>query len=536
MGDFGVLSLLPPLVAIILAIWTKRVILALFAGVWIGGVMASGWNPLGGTTQSLEWIVANATDDWNARILLFDFLIGAGVGLIYKSGGAMAIGKALTKRVKTSRAASLMGWLLGVLVFFDDYTNTIIVGNTMRPITDRTRVSREMLAYIDDSTAAPVAGLALVSTWIGYEIGLIGDSFKDLGVNYGAYAAWMSSVPYRFYSILAIILVFIIAYTQRHYGAMLHAEYRTRTEGKVLRDGAKPMMTTEIDLGAPKEGGTVHFFIWPILALVFITLYGMWYTGGGGETYAAAGSFKDGIMEVLSNSDPATALLWGSFTMVVLAFALVVGTRHMTIEEAETAIVQGMKQMIIANTILVLAWSIKSAADAVGTAPYVVDLAKSAGITGGLVPLIVFLIAMFISFTTGTSWGTFSIMMPIAIPLAYGVTGRVGPEVFAAIGAVFAGGIFGDHCSPISDTTIMSSMFSGSDHIDHVTTQVPYAVTASSVGLILYILFAIGIKSWVVLLPLGIVLLVGAWYFLSEWYGKKYGIPHGKVPTYVVEE
>lgn len=531
MSDFGVLSLLPPLVAIILAIWTKRVILALFSGVWIGGVMVSGWNPITGTTQTLDWIVGNAIDDWNAKILIFDFLIGAGVGLIYKSGGAFAIAKALTKTVKSSRAAALMGWVLGVLVFFDDYTNTIIVGNTMRPITDRTRVSREMLAYIDDSTAAPVAGLALVSTWIGYEVGLIGDSFKDLNVALGPYAAWLSSVPYRFYSIFAIILVFLVAYTHRHYGAMLHAEYRARTSGKVLRDGAKPLMTTEIDLGMPKETGNVHLFIWPILTLVFVTLYGMWYTGGGGEVYAT-----DGLMGVLSNSDPALALLWGSFAMVVVAFFLVLGFKVMTVEEAETAIVQGMKQMIIANTILLLAWSIKSATDAVGTAPYVVELAKSAGVTAGIVPLIIFLVSMFISFTTGTSWGTFSIMMPIAIPLSYHVSGGLGPAVYASIGAVFAGGIFGDHCSPISDTTIMSSMFSGSDHIDHVTTQIPYAVTAASAGIVLYILFAIGIRSWVVLLPIGFVLLVVAHYVLSEWYGKKYGIPHGKVPVYVVEE
>ncbi|NJE09221.1 Na+/H+ antiporter NhaC family protein [Thermococcus sp. M39] len=530
MADFGVLSLLPPLVAIILAIWTKRVLLALFAGVWIGGVMVSGWNPITGTTQTLDWIVGNAIDDWNAKILLFDFLIGAGVGLIYKSGGAMAIAKALTKTVRTSRAASLMGWLLGILVFFDDYTNTIIVGNTMRPITDKTRVSREMLAYIDDSTAAPVAGLALVSTWIGYEVGLIGDSFKDLGITLGPYAAWLSSVPYRFYSIFAIILVFLVAYTQRHYGAMLHAEYRARTTGKVLRDGAKPLMTTEIDLGAPKEGGNVHTFIWPILTLVFVTLYGMWVTGGGSETFAS-----DGLMGVLSNSDPALALLWGSFAMVVVAFFLVVGMKIMTVEEAETAIVQGMKQMIIANTILLLAWSIKSATDAVGTANYVVGIASGV-LSPGIVPLVIFLIAMFISFTTGTSWGTFSIMMPIAIPLAYHISGEAGPVLWASIGAVFAGGIFGDHCSPISDTTIMSSMFSGSDHIDHVTTQIPYAATAASVGIILYILFAIGIRTWIVLLPIGLVLLVAAHWFLSEWYGKKYGIPHGKVPVYVVEE
>ena len=531
MSDFGVLSLLPPLVAIILAIWTKRVILALFSGVWIGGVMVAGWNPVTGTTQTLDWIVSNATDDWNVKILLFDFLIGAGVGLIYKSGGAFAIGRALANKVRTSRGAAVMGWLLGVLIFFDDYTNTIIVGNTMRPITDRTRVSREMLAYIDDSTAAPVAGLAIVSTWIGYEVGLIGDAFKDLNVDYGAYVAWMHSVPFRFYSILAIILVFLVAYFHRHYGPMLQAEYRARTTGKVLRDGAKPLMTTEVDLGMPKEEGSVHIFIWPILTLIFVTLYGMWYTGGGSEAYA-----KGGLMEVLGNSDSALALLWGSFAMVVVAFTLVLAMKKMTIEEAEDAIIRGMKQMVIANTILLLAWSIKSATDAVGTAPYIVDLAKGAGVSGSWVPLIVFLIAMFISFTTGTSWGTFSIMLPIAIPLAYGVTGNVGPEVFASIGAVFAGGIFGDHCSPISDTTIMSSMFSGSDHIDHVNTQVPYAVTASSVGIILYLLFGFGVHNWVILLPIGFVLLIAAWYALSGWYGNKHGIPHGKVPVYVVEE
>ncbi|WP_457742013.1 Na+/H+ antiporter NhaC family protein [Thermococcus sp.] len=535
MGDFGMLSLLPPLVAIILAIWTKRVILALFAGVWIGGVMVSNWNPITGTTQTLNWLVQNASDSWNVKILLFDFMIGAGVGLIYKSGGAFAVGRTLASRVRTSRGASVMGWLLGVLVFFDDYANTIIVGNTMRPITDRTRVSREMLAYIDDSTAAPVAGIALVSTWIGYEVGLIGDAFKklnvDLGTIGGPYGAWLHSVPYRFYSIFAIVLVLLVALFHRHYGPMLHAEIRTRTTGKVLRDGARPLMTTETDLGDPKENGSVHFFIWPILALVSVTMLGMWYSGGGYPTYT-----EGGLRAVLGNADSALALLWGSFAMVVVAFALVVGTRQMTVEEAEEALVRGMKQMVIANTILLLAWSIKSATDAVGTAHYVVNIANNAGISGNWIPLIVFLIAMFISFTTGTSWGTFSIMMPIAIPLAYGVSGELGPAVFASIGAVFAGGIFGDHCSPISDTTIMSSMFSGSDHIDHVRTQVPYAITAASVGIILYLLFGFGVTNVLLLLLLGGLLLIGAWYALSEWYGSRYGVPGGKVPLYLAED
>ncbi|USS40380.1 Na+/H+ antiporter NhaC family protein [Thermococcus aggregans] len=552
MSDFGALSLLPPLVAIGLAIWTKRVILALFAGVWIGGVMVAGWNPVTGTTQSLEWIVGSVTDDWNARILIFDFLIGAGVGLVYKSGAVHALAASLARRVKSSRGASLLGWLLGVLVFFDDYTNTIVVGNTMRPITDKTRVSREMLAYIDDSTAAPIAGMALISTWIGYELAMIGRGFTSAKVDYGTYDAWLSSVPYRFYSILAIILVLIVAYTHRHYGAMLKAEYRARTEGKVLRDGAKPLMSTETDLGAPKEGGDPWDFVVPILVLIGVSMIGLWYTGAANlEAYSQdlgwwtelenpfgvnflSYSFIDSFRE----ADAATALLWGSFAMVVVASVMLLSRKKMTIEEWEETVIRGMKQMIFANTVLVLAWSLGTAAETIGTGDYVISLATSSGANlGPWMPLIMFLAAMFVAFTTGTSWGTFSIMVPLGVELSLAFTGgQVNEIVFATIGATFTGSIFGDHCSPISDTTIMSSMFSGSDHIDHVTTQIPYAITVASIGAVLYVLFGLGVRSWTILLPLGVVLLVAAWYFLSEWYGKKYGIPHGKVPVYVVEE
>lgn len=552
MSDFGVLSLLPPLVAIGLAIWTKRVVLALFAGAWIGGLMVSGWNPLTGTTQTLEWVVGSVTDDWNARILVFDFLIGAGVGLIYKSGGVHALAKVLGSRIKTSRGASVLGWLMGVLVFFDDYTNTIIVGNTMRPITDRTRVSREMLAYIDDSTAAPVAGLALISTWIGYELAMIGKGFDGVGITYNSYDAWLSSLPFRFYSILAIILVFIVAYTHRHYGPMLHAEYRARTTGKVLRDGAKPLMTTETDLGAPQPNGSPWDFVIPILTLVIVSLLGLWYTGAANLYAYDQGldwwteldnpfgvHFTDyGFVDAFREADAATALLWGSFTMVLVASIMLVGRKKMTVEQWEDTVIRGMKQMLFANTILVLAWTLGTAADSVGTGSYVINLATSSGQDlGPWMPLIMFLAAMFVAFTTGTSWGTFSVMVPLGVQLALAFTGgHVKEIVFATIGATFTGAIFGDHCSPISDTTIMSSMFSGSDHIDHVTTQIPYAVTVASIGAVLYLLFGLGVRSWIILLPLGIVLLVAAWYVLSEWYGKKYGIPHGKVPIYVVEE
>ncbi len=552
MSDFGVLSLLPPLVAIGLAILTKRVILALFAGVWIGGVMVAGGNPIVGTAQTLEWIVGSVTDDWNARILIFDFLIGAGVGLVYKSGAVHALAASLGRKVKSSRGASVLGWLLGVLVFFDDYTNTIVVGNTMRPITDRTRVSREMLAYIDDSTAAPVAGLAFISTWIGYELAMIGRGFTSAKVDYGTYDAWLSSLPYRFYSILAIILVFIVAYTHRHYGPMLKAEYRARTTGKVLRDGAKPLMTTETDLGAPKENGNPWDFVIPILVLVGVSILGLWYTGAANlQAYSqgldwwtdldnpfGVNFLNYSFVESFREADAATALLWGSFAMVVVASVMLLGRKKMTIEEWEDTVVRGMKQMMFANTVLVLAWSLGTAAETVGTGDYVISLATSSGANlGPWMPLIMFLAAMFVAFTTGTSWGTFSIMVPLGVQLSLAFTGgQVNEIVFATIGATFTGSIFGDHCSPISDTTIMSSMFSGSDHIDHVTTQIPYAVTAATISAVLYLLFGLGVRSWVILLPIGIVLLVGAWYVLSEWYGKKYGIPHGKVPIYVVEE
>ncbi|ASJ06882.1 Na+/H+ antiporter NhaC family protein [Thermococcus pacificus] len=540
MTDYGILSLLPPLVAIGLAIVTKRVLLALFSGVWVGGLLVAGGNPIEATTETLKWIVLNiaaaweedghlVTDLWNTRILVFDALIGAGVALIYKAGGMNAIAKAVTRKIRTSRAASLMAAVFGTLIFFDDYTNTIIVGNTMRPITDRARVSREFLAYADDSTAAPVAVLAVVSTWIGYELGLLKDAIASVGESISAYSAWFASWPYRLYPILAVLLVYIVAVTGRHYGPMLRAEYRARTTGKVLRDGAQPMMTTEVDVGMPIEGKeNVWVFVLPVLTLILMTFLGLWVTGGGSATYA-----QGGFQEVLSHADSTWALVWGSFSMLVVAMALILGRRIMSLEEVESTIVSGMKQMHFAMMILILAWSIKRACDAVGTADYIVRVASNV-LSPSLVPLVVFVVAAFISFTTGTSWGTFAIMMPIAVPLAYNLSGEFGPVVYASIASVFSGGVLGDHCSPISDTTIMSSMFSGCDHLDHVNTQIPYALTAGVVSVIMLLLFAAGLQNGWLLLAMAVPLLVVFHRLLSEWYGARIGIPGGRVPVYVV--
>ncbi len=552
---YPLFPLLPPLLAIVLAIVTRQVLPALFAGIWIGALMISGYNPITATTKTLGWIIGNATDSWNATILIFDFIIGAFVGVLYASGSMHALARSIGRRVKSARGSSFIAWLLGVLVFFDDYTNTIVVGNTTRPLTDRTRVSRELLSYIVDSTAAPVAGLALVSTWIGYEVGLIKDSFGSLveeaqagnitaAPEISAYGAWLSSVPFRFYSILAIILVLLVVLTRRHFGPMLKAEHRSVKEGKVLRDGAQPLMPTETVLGEPKAKKYTPpwVFVASVILLIVVTLLGMWYTGAesvGYENVWWEVPFGDALME----ADSATALLWGSFIAYVFVLAMALAYRSLSFSESMEYTVKGMYLMVYANAILLLAWSIKSAVDAVGTADYVVNAAVSAQLPVVLVPLIIFLVSMFISFTTGTSWGTFGIMMPLAIPMAWklallqnpGDLGLAYIVTYASIAAVFSGGIFGDHCSPISDTTIMSSMFSGADHIDHVSTQIPYAVLAAGVGIVLYLLFAIGVTAPIILLPLGIVLLVILHIALNKWYSGAVKLPP-VVPNYVVEE
>ncbi|MEM4757227.1 MAG: Na+/H+ antiporter NhaC family protein, partial [Desulfurococcaceae archaeon] len=287
--------LLPPLLAIALCMVTGEVLPSLFLGIWIGALMVAAYNPITASLKVFEWYVENAINSWNATILLFDFVIGAWVGLLYASGALHSAAESIIKGIKSSRTASIITSVLGLTVFFDDYTNTIVVGNASRPVTDKVRISREMLSYIVDSTAAPVAGLFVVSTWIGYEVSLINDAIVKLqeeAANGGipiapdiaAYYAWLNAVPYHFYSILAIILVFWISITRRHFGPMLMAEHRAVKEGKVLRDGATPLMPTEEVLGREPVTGkraSGWLFVISAILLISIAILGLWYTGGG---------------------------------------------------------------------------------------------------------------------------------------------------------------------------------------------------------------------------------------------------------------
>jgi NhaC family Na+:H+ antiporter len=540
--------ILPPLLAIVLAIYTQQVLPALFAGIWVAALMVYGYNPLSATIETWKWIVSSITDSWNATILVFDFLIGSMVALLYASGSMYSVAEVIGKRVKSARTASIMTSILGIIVFFDDYSNTIVVGNSMRPLSDKHRVSRELLSYIVDSTAAPVAGLMIVSTWIGYEVQQINGALDVLKEQFdqglipaapdiSGYGLWLKAVPFHFYSILALILVFLVAATRRHFGPMLKAEYRALTEGKILRDGAQPLMPTESVLGeAPREKRASYWiFLASVLGLIVVTLVGMWYTGAMviiEDEGLEAAWWEIDFTSALMNADAATALLWGSFTGFLIAFVGALYSRVLTFRKAMEYTLKGMYLMVYANAILVLAWTIKTATQSLGTADYVVTQAVSANVPALLVPLIIFLISMFISYTTGTSWGTFALMMPIAIPLAWRIALIQYNDInlaymlaAASIGAVFGGGIYGDHVSPISDTTIMSSMFSGSDHIDHVTTQMPYGTFAAGVSIILYLLFAAGLTTPLILLPVGVILLVLGHRVLNKYYSRKTGLP-----------
>lgn len=508
--EFGIWSLTPAVVAIGLAIATRQVLLSLFIGIWVGGAMIYGGNVAAGFTQTLAWMVDNVTDSWNATILVFTFTIGGLIGLWVLSGGTRGFADLIAKRVRSARGSQLGTYLGGWVVFLDDYANCVTVGTTFSALSDKFRVSKEKLSFIVDSTAAPVATLFLISSWIGFEIGLIGDSLPE-AATMTPYMYFLSSIPYKFYSLMLLALVFIVILWRRDYGPMLAAEHRARTTGKLIRDGGQPLSGgVEFDV-VERDTYRSHNMWVSLVVLIGMTVFGMWWTGGGPE----GASFFDAI----ADADAATALLWAAMTAIVVSLGMNLGQRLGGITRNMDAVMRGVTMMVFAVTILVLAWSVKSSLDALGAAPYLVGVLE--GIISPLwLPIGIFVLAALVSFFTGTSWGTMGIIMPLAIPLAFGI----GADVVIVISAVLTGAIFGDHSSPISDTTILASTFTGADHIDHVRTQLPYALTAAILAAILYILVGVGIPV-VVVLAIGAAVLVAVVYILSKLWSRMTGIP-----------
>jgi len=530
--EFGAISLVPPLLAIALAIVTRRALLSLFVGVWIGGVInvAGGGIdgpvdvltlPFVGVVEAFDWIVPAIGDSTtNAEIIVFTFLLGAGIALLWRLGGSLAVGQAAAGVVDSHRKVGVAAWALGLVWFFDDYANTAIVGSAMKDVADTMNMSREKLAYVIDSTAAPVATFG-ISSWTAFQIGLIQSQYTEMGIagqTPTATVTWLWSIPFNVYCLLAVLMVGIVVVTQRDFGEMLDAETRARETGKVTRDDASPLQSMKEDLGEPvTDDPRLRTFVIPVVVLVAVVVGSAALTG-----YAPGRAPR----EITSNANFTGALTWGSFSMVATAIAMGVGEGAMDLDEAMETVLDGFGIMLHAVSILVLAWSIGAVAEALGTGQYVTNIAEEF-VTPALLPVVILYASAAIAFSIGTSWGTMSLVTPVAVPMAWEIGGGEPQMVAVAIGALFSGAIFGDHVSPISDTTILSSTFAGSDHIDHVRTQIYYALTVILVATLVYLAWSLvgSTVAMAVLLPLGVVALAGLVYALSEVDAARKNVP-----------
>jgi Na+/H+ antiporter NhaC len=487
--EHGVLSLLPALLAIVLAVLTRNVILSLFSAVAVAGILHRR-ALVGGVVHALdETVVGAIADTDHAKTMLFTVLMGAMVGVLGKSGATRSVVEALARRARSPRAVQLLTWLSGLVVFFDDYANCMIVGNAMRPLGDRFGITRAKLAYIVDSTAAPVASLALVSTWVGFEVSQIE---KGLEVAKGAvsggeaYGLFVEGWPYRFYPILAILFVGMVAYSGRDFAAMRS----DRSRAAAPAEGADP----EEPLGKAPWWLAAS----AIVVLIGVTLLSLWLTG------RAEWQPDQPLFELLANADGYGSIVYGSFSALLLAVVLARLTRALDLPQATEAALGGMRLMFEALVILVLAWSLSTAMKDLGAPQYLVSVLRTA-LPVPLLPTITFLVGAGISFAVGSSYATMGIMMPIVIPLAYELAPGDSVALLASSGSVLAGACFGDHCSPISDTTVLSSIGAGADHLAHVRTQLPYALWIGGISVVLGTLpVGYGVDPWLCL-ALGLV-------------------------------
>ncbi|GAA0086048.1 Na+/H+ antiporter NhaC family protein [Clostridium sp. CTA-7] len=522
-NHYGLLTLIPPVVAIVLAFITKNVIISLFIGTLSGTFLVQLVDNtfLGAVTQSfldfVSRVLNSLSDPWNAGIILQVLVIGGVIHLVAKMGGAKAVAEALARRAKNARSTQLVTLLLGLAVFFDDYANSLIVGPIMKPVSDKMKISRERLAFIIDATAAPIAGLAIVSTWIGLEVGLINDAFiNGIGQEVDAFGVFLQTIPYRFYNILILVFVFITSVLLKDFGPMYKAEVEARKRGlnSNVDEVASDSNLDHSDL-EPKEG--VELSIWnaiiPIGVLVIASLICFYFSGYtvimGGEDVALQNimtnspvSFK-AIQEAFSASDASVALFQSALIASIVSIIMGVSKKIFTVSEAIETWIDGMKPLLITGVILLLAWSLSSVIKDLGTAKYLVSL-LSGSLPNFLLPSLIFTLGAVISFATGTAYGTMGILMPLAIPLAYSMNPDMS-YVIVSTSAVLTGAIFGDHCSPISDTTILSSMGAGCNHIAHVNTQMWYSLFIAAITILFgYIPAGFGL-AWYIVLPISIL-------------------------------
>lgn len=486
-------SLIPPLVAIILALITKEVYSSLFVGIVVGGLFYANFNLKDSfltifTDKTDGGLLAKLSDSSNVGILIFLVVLGIMVVLMNKAGGSAAYGEWAKKVIKTRKGALLSTVVLGVLIFIDDYFNCLTVGSVMRPVTDTHNVSRAKLAYIIDATAAPVCIIAPISSWAAAVAGIAADI---PGVN--GLELFIRAIPYNFYALLTIVTMLTLIFTNTDFGPMLKHERNAQLNNDIFTTEARPYDDSTVN---NKANGKVIDLVLPVIVLIICCIIGMIYTGGFFE--------GESFINAFANCDAPVGLLLGSVAALLITFLLYIPRRVLTFHEFMSCLPEGFKAMVPAILILTFAWTLSGITGLLGADVFVAGLLKtSKGAIEILLPVIVFCIAVFLAFATGTSWGTFGILLPIIVPI-------IDPSselLIITVSATLAGAVCGDHCSPISDTTIMASTGAQCDHINHVSTQLPYAILVAVVSAINYILAAL-IQNWIINLPIAIISMI----------------------------
>ena len=483
-------ALVPPIVAIVLALITKETYSSLFLGILVGALFVAGFNPVGALdTMINDGFIGAIADGWNAGIFMFLVLLGIMVALVNAAGGSAAFGRWAVKHVHSRTGAMLATFLLGVLIFIDDYFNCLTVGSVMRPVSDSHKISRAKLAYIIDATAAPICMIAPISSWAA----AVSATAQDLNTGISGIQLFIRAIPYNFYSLLTIVFVVALAFLGFDYGPMAKAEL------KALQ-GELGSLGNEEEQNVP--GASIWDMLIPVIVLIVFCVIGMMYVGGFWDGASLIDSFAD--------TDASVGLPWGSIVALIITFIYLLCRRVISFKDATACITKGFIAMVPAMLILTFALTLKNMTGLLGAADYVAGLVE--GAAAGLfsmLPAVIFLVALGLAFATGTSWGTFGILIPIVLPVF-----ATEPELLMiGISACLAGAVCGDHCSPISDTTIMASAGANVNHIEHVSTQLPYALTVAGISFVCYIIAGF-VRSWVISLAAGIVLVLAVLIFM----------------------
>ena len=502
------MALFPPLLAITLALITKEVYSSLFIGIALGGFLAANWHPVKAFDYLLNDGIIAATSD-TAGIFVFLVVLGMMVALVNKAGGSAAFGRWAETHIKTRTGAMLATFVLGVLIFIDDYFNCLTVGSVMLPVTDRHKISRAKLAYIIDATAAPICMIAPVSSWAAAV-----SEFTE-GTGYSGIELFVRAIPYNFYSLLTLVFVITIAVMNFDYGPMKLHEYNAKVNGDLFTSG-KEEQAVEKEAENPK--GKVVDLILPIVVLVVICIVGLLYIGGffGVDLWGGTDCAGD-FTGAFGNTDATVGLPWGAIIALIVTIIYLIARRLVSFKEAMECIPKGFIAMVPAILILTFATALKNMTGLLGADVFVETIMKgSAAGLANFLPAIIFIVACILAFSTGTSWGTFGILIPIVAAI-FDPNSEL---LIIGMSACLAGAVCGDHCSPISDTTIMASAGSQSNHLNHVSTQLPYAITVAAISFVCYLLAAFIQNAWI-LLPVGIVLTLGTLFVIKAITNKK---------------